>query len=43
MKVFGLFFFGLPFTRIFFEWYQRESERRVTQADMRRQPAEAGT
>jgi len=43
MKVFGLFFFGLPFTRIFFEWYQRESERRVTQADMRRQPAEAAT
>ena len=43
MKVFGLFFFGLPFTRIFFEWYQRESERRVTQVDMRRQPAEVAT
>jgi putative membrane protein len=35
MKVFGLFFFGLPFARIFFEWYQRENGRRVTQIDMR--------
>jgi len=43
MKVFGLLFFGLPFTRIFFEWYRRESERRVTQVDMRRQPTEATT
>lgn len=43
MKVFGLIFFGLPFTRIFFEWYRRESERRVTQVDMRRQPTEATT
>jgi putative membrane protein len=36
MKVFGLLFFGVPFTRIFFEWYQRENGRRVTQPDMRR-------
>lgn len=43
MKVFGLVFFGLPFTRIFFEWYQRESRRRVTQIDMRQQPTEAAT
>ena len=43
MKVFGLVFFGLPFGRIFFEWYQLENGRRVTQVDMRRQPTEATT
>lgn len=36
MKVFGLAFFSVPFARIFFEWYQRENGRRVTQLDMRR-------
>ena len=41
MKVFGLFFFGIPFTRIFFEWYRRENGRRVTQSDMRRAPGVA--
>lgn len=41
MKVFGLLFFGVPFTRIFFEWYQREAGRRVTQTDMRRRSGEA--
>jgi putative membrane protein len=35
MKVFGLVFFGLPFARIFFDWYQRENGRSITQADMR--------
>lgn len=39
MKVFGLFFFGIPFSRIFFEWYQRENGRRVAQIDMRRSAA----
>jgi putative membrane protein len=39
MKVFGLFFFGVPFARIFFAWYQRENQRFITQRDMRRQPA----
>ena len=43
MKVFGLFFFGVPFTRIFFEWYQLENDRRVTQIDMRRRSTEAAT
>jgi putative membrane protein len=43
MKVFGLLFFGLPFARIFFEWYQRESGRRITQPDMRRGPTEVVT
>ena len=37
MKVFGLLFFSVPFARIFFEWYQRENDRRVTQVDMRRE------
>jgi len=41
MKVFGLLFFGLPFARIFFEWYTRENRRSVTQGDMRRGPPEA--
>jgi putative membrane protein len=42
MKVFGLLFFGLPFARIFFEWYRRENGRNVTQGDMRRhRPPEA--
>lgn len=36
MKVFGLVFFGLPFARIFFDWYQRENGRRITQIDMQR-------
>lgn len=36
MKVFGLVFFGVPFARIFFEWYQSESRRSITQRDMRR-------
>lgn len=35
MKVFGLLFFGLPFARIFFDWYQRENGRGVTQPDMK--------
>lgn len=35
MKVFGLLFFSVPFTRIFFEWYQRENGRRVMQVSMR--------
>ena len=35
MKVFGLLFFGVPFARIFFDWYQRENGRTVTQGDMR--------
>jgi putative membrane protein len=35
MKIFGLFFFGLPFARIFFDWYQRENGRSITQPDMR--------
>ena len=35
MKIFGLVFFGLPFARIFFDWYQRENGRSVTQSDMR--------
>jgi putative membrane protein len=35
MKVFGLLFFGLPFARIFFDWYQRENGRSITQRDMR--------
>jgi len=43
MKVFGLLFFGLPFARIFFEWYQRENGRRVTQVDMRRETSGAAT
>ena len=43
MKVFGLFFFGVPFTRIFFEWYRRENDRSVTQIDMRRQPPTVAT
>ncbi|CAN5637443.1 cytochrome c oxidase assembly factor CtaG [soil metagenome] len=36
MKVFGLVFFGVPFARIFFEWYARETRRNITQRDMRR-------
>jgi len=36
MKVFGLFFFSVPFARIFFEWYQRENGRRITQTSMQR-------
>lgn len=43
MKVFGLFFFGVPFTRIFFEWYRLENDRSVTQIDMRRHPPTAAT
>jgi len=43
MKVFGLLFFGVPFTRIFFEWYRRENGRRVTQVDMRRETTGAAT
>ena len=43
MKVFGLLFFGVPFTRIFFEWYRRENDRRVTQVDMRRETTGAST
>ena len=35
MKIFGLLFFGLPFARIFFDWYQRENGRSITQGDMR--------
>ena len=35
MKVFGLVFFGLPFARIFFDWYRRENGRSITQGDMR--------
>ena len=35
MKIFGLVFFGLPFARIFFDWYQRENGRKITQGDMR--------
>jgi putative membrane protein len=35
MKVFGLIFFSIPFTRIFFEWYQRENGRKVMQVSMR--------
>jgi putative membrane protein len=38
MKVLGLVFFGVPFARIFFEWYARENRRAVTQRDMRRRP-----
>jgi putative membrane protein len=38
MKIFGLFFFGVPFARIFFAWYQRENQRFITQPDMRRRP-----
>jgi putative membrane protein len=41
MKVFGLLFFGLPFARIFFEWYQVENRRRVMQIDMKRRPGTA--
>jgi putative membrane protein len=36
MKVLGLVFFGVPFARIFFEWYARETRRGITQRDMRR-------
>ncbi len=36
MKVMGLAFFSVPFTRIFFDWYRRENARSVTQRDMRR-------
>jgi putative membrane protein len=36
MKVMGLVFFSVPFARIFFDWYQRENRRGVTQGDMRR-------
>lgn len=36
MKVMGLAFFSVPFTRIFFAWYRRENRRNVTQRDMRR-------
>ncbi len=36
MKVMGLVFFSVPFTRIFFDWYRRENSRGVTQGDMRR-------
>lgn len=36
MKVMGLAFFSVPFTRIFFDWYQRENRRKVMQVDMRR-------
>jgi len=36
MKVMGLAFFSVPFTRIFFDWYRRENRRMVTQGDMRR-------
>lgn len=36
MKVMGLAFFSVPFTRIFFDWYQRENQRKVMQVDMRR-------
>ena len=36
MKVMGLAFFSVPFTRIFFDWYRRENRRAVTQRDMRR-------
>jgi len=43
MKVFGLLFFGVPFTRIFFEWYTLENSRRVTQIDMRRQAGGTAT
>ena len=37
MKVLGLVFFGVPFARIFFEWYARETRRNITQGDMRLQ------
>ena len=43
MKVFGLLFFGVPFTRIFFEWYTLENSRHVTQIDMRRQAGGTAT
>ena len=36
MKVMGLAFFSVPFTRIFFDWYRRENRRQVMQVDMRR-------
>ena len=44
MKVMGLAFFSVPFTRIFFDWYRRENARNVTQRDMRRtlEPRVAG-
>jgi putative membrane protein len=37
MKILGLVFFGVPFARIFFEWYARETRRNITQRDMRKQ------
>jgi putative membrane protein len=43
MKVFGLLFFGVPFARIFFEWYQIENDRRVMQIDMRKRRDGAAT
>jgi putative membrane protein len=43
MKVFGLLFFGVPFARIFFEWYQVENGRRAMQIDMRKRGDGAAT
>jgi hypothetical protein len=43
MKVFGLVFFGVPFARIFFEWYQSENapqHHSARHAAHRRRPAE---